>query len=196
MSISEKTPVFPGDPKPEIKPIATIEKEGWNEKRLTIHSHFSTHIDAPFHMRSNGKKLDEYSIESFIGKAIVIDCRGHNPIQPELSAVQAGDFVFFYTGQTEKAFSAAFFENNPVIDLETAQKLIDKKVSIVGIDSFTPDNAPFETHKLLFKHDIRIVENLVNLKKLVGKRFDCTILPLKIEHADGAPCRIIATLEE
>ena len=57
MSIDEETPVFPGDPKQEIKQYATIKENGWNEKRLTINSHFSTHIDAPFHMLENGKKL-------------------------------------------------------------------------------------------------------------------------------------------
>ncbi len=54
--IDERTPVYPGDPKQDIKQIATIEKEGWNEKRITFNSHFSTHIDAPFHMLKDGKK--------------------------------------------------------------------------------------------------------------------------------------------
>lgn len=194
MLINEQTPVYPGDPKPKIEIAASIEKEGWNEKRLTISSHFATHIDAPFHMNALGKKLDEYPIERFVGSAIVIDARGHNPIQPDLSPVRANDFVFFYTGQTEVMYSEKFYENNPVIDLKTAGELCNKKVSVVGIDSFSPDNPPFETHKLLFEHDIRIVENLVNLKPLVGKRFECFILPLRIENADGAPCRVIARI--
>ena len=195
MPIDEKTPVFPGDQKQEIKQIATIKENGWNEKRLCINSHFSTHIDAPFHMLENSKKLTDFPLETFIGEAIVIDSRGQREIKPDLRAVKTNDIVFFFTGYTNKAYSDDFFKNNPIIPKETAQKLIDKKVKIVGLDSYTPDNEPFETHKLLFRHQILIVENLVNLGKLKGKRFMCYILPLKIRDADGAPCRVIGIIQ-
>lgn len=195
MPIDEKTPVFPGDQKQEIKQIATIKENGWNEKRLTISSHFSTHIDAPFHMIEEGKKLTDFPIEKFIGEAIVVDVRNKKQIKFDLRGVKENDIVFFFTGQMDKAYSDAFFQNNPVITKETAQKLIDKKVKIVGLDSYSPDNEPFEVHKVLFKHDILIVENLVNLDKLGGKRFMCYILPLKINDADGAPCRVIGILQ-
>lgn len=33
MPINEKTPTFPGDPKQKIKQLATVEADGWNEKR-------------------------------------------------------------------------------------------------------------------------------------------------------------------
>jgi len=194
MELNEKTPVFPGDPSQEITQLSTIEKNGWNEKRLSFNSHFGTHIDAPFHMLEDGKKLDEFPIESFFGEAIVIDARGKKEIIADLSSVKENDFVFFCTNHIKNAYSKEFFENNPVIPIETAQHLVEKKVSIVGLDSFTPDNAPYETHKLLFKHDVRILENLVGLQELVGKRFECFVLPLKIAGADGAPCRVVARL--
>lgn len=198
MPIDERTPVFPGDPNQSIEQYATIEKNGWNEKRLTFNSHFGTHIDAPFHMLQDGKKLDDFPIEHFIGKAIVIDAgkkNDKNEIIVRLEEVQEDDIVFFYTGNTEKAYSDLFFKNNPVISLATARELAERKVKIVGLDSYTPDNAPYETHKLLFRHGICIVENLVNLKQLVGKRFTCQVMPLKIAEADGAPCRVVATLK-
>jgi len=31
LPINDKTPTFPGDPKPEIKQVATIRVEGWND---------------------------------------------------------------------------------------------------------------------------------------------------------------------
>ncbi len=192
MPIDERTPTFPGDPKQEIKQIATIKENGWNEKRLTFNSHFSTHIDAPFHMIENGKKLTDFPIETFIGEAIVIEMK--KKTDPNLNNVKAGDIVFFLTGQTKKAYSGNFFKDNPLIAKETAQKLIDKKVRIVGIDSFSPDNKPFDIHKMFFKSGILIVENLVNLEKLKGKRFKCYIFPLKIQNAEGAPCRVVGVL--
>ena len=74
-------------------------------------------------------------------------------------------------------------------------ELIDKKIKIVGLDPFTPDNEPFPVHKMLFKNEILIVENLINLDKLVNKRFQCFIFPLKIQNADGAHCRVVAIID-
>lgn len=185
MAIDENTPVYPGDPKPEVKKVATIAENGWNEKRISFNSHFSTHIDAPYHMLEDGKKLDEFPLDKFVGEAVVLDFAN-----PDLELVKEDDIVFFYTGQTEKDL----FKDYPKISKELAQKLIDKKVKIVGLDSFTPDDEPFEIHKMFFRNDILIVENLVNLKQLVGKRFECTIFPLKIRDADGAPCRVVARI--
>lgn len=194
MFLSNETPVYPGDPKPDIKTSATIDEQGWNEKSLKFNSHFSTHIDAPFHILKNGKKLDDYPIESFIGEAVVIDVRNQEEINCELDNVKENDFVFLFTGHTDKAGTEKFFESYPVVSLELAKKLVNKKVSVVGLDSLTPDKDPFPVHKMLFNHDIRIVENLINLKELAGKRFKCIIAPLKIKNADGAPCRVIAII--
>ena len=194
MPVDERTPSFPGSPKQEIKQFATIDKDGWNEKRITINSHFSTHIDAPFHMLKKGRKLTDFPIETFVGEAIVIDARNHIEIEPNLDEVKADDIVFFFTGHTKNAYSENFFRNNPVITKNTAEKLIKKKIKIVGLDSFSPDNEPYDVHKLFFRNNILIVESLVNLEQLAGKRFKCYILPLKIKDADGAPCRVIGII--
>jgi len=192
MDIDDRTPVFPGDPKQVIKQVATIKENGWNEKRLAFNSHFSTHIDAPIHMVENGKNLTDFPVEKFIGEATVIDVSNQKIIEPNLNSVQEDDIVFFYTGQTEKMYSEDFFKDNPVISEKTAQLLVEKNIKIVGLDSLSPDAEPFEIHKIFLRNNILIVENLVNLKELCGKRFECIILPLKIKDADGAPCRVIA----
>lgn len=193
MQIDERTPVFPGDPKQEITQFATIKEQGWNEKRLLFNSHFSTHIDAPSHMIGHGKTLSDFPIETFVGDAIVIDARNQQHIVSHLDNVKAHDIVLFCTRHSDKAYSNSYFTNNPTLTQETAQRLIDKKVKIVGIDSFTPDNEPYPIHKMLLKHNILIVENIINLKRIDWKkRFQCIILPLKIKNGDGAPCRVIA----
>ena len=159
---------------------------------MEIQTHVSTHIDVPSHMIDGGKTLSDYSINKFVGDAIVIDARRQKNIEPDLSDAKEGDIVFFLTSHSDKAYESDYFENNPVITEKTARKLIEKKISIVGLDSFTPDNEPYTVHKLFLAHDVLIVENLINLDKLSGKRFRCFIMPMKITHADGAPCRVIA----
>jgi len=192
MPLDDKTPVFPGDPKQEIKQIASIKGNGWNEKRLIFNSHFGTHIDAPYHMLENGKKLDEFPMEKFVGRLIVIDAIGQKNIKSDLNGVKEGDIVFFRTGHTKNAYDKNFFTTNPVIDPYTANAAIEKKVKIIGLDSWTPDSEPYEVHKMLFRYEILIVENLVNLDEVKDGKFTCYVMPLNIKDADGAPCRVIA----
>ena len=194
MPIDERTPVFPGCAV-QIDQFATIAENSWNEKRLTFNSHFSTHIDAPFHMLEDGKKLSDFPIEKFVGEAVVIDARGQEEINVNVDFVKENDIVFFLTNYSKNAYSDGYFDGGPVISPQTAERLIRKKVKIVGLDSWTPDREPYGVHKMLFRHDVLIIENLVNLESLSGKRFTCCALPLKIQDGDGAPCRVIAVID-
>lgn len=195
LPIDARIPVFPKSPLPRINQIATIAKNGWNEKQFVFTSHFSTHIDAPRHMLDVGKTLSDYPIDSFLGEAIVFDMRDQYVIDVNLDLVKQNDIVFFHTNHIQHIYDLNYFENNPVLSERTFHGLMDKNISILGIDSFTIDNEPFSFHKQLFKQDIRIVENLVNLDQIPSQRFFCYIFPLNIKDADGAPCRVVAQVK-
>ena len=65
-------------------------------------------------------------------------------------------------------------------------------VSAAGFDSPSPDTAPFATHKKLLGHGILIIENLVNLERLLGVgEFEVVALPVKFA-ADGGLARVVA----
>ncbi len=194
MELSERTPVYPGDPKPEITTLATIAGNGWNERRLSFNTHCATHIDAPFHMLSDGKKLEEFPLEHFFGRAKIIDVSGQKSIGPEIVGNLTGfDFVFFRTGQSKKAFQPDYYENAVFLNEAGAEELVRQKIKIVGMDSFSPDQEPYLSHKILFRSDILILENLVNLDLLPAEA-KIFILPLKLANADGSPCRVFAEL--
>ncbi len=191
MELSEQTPVFPGDAPGEFKPGET---HGIRATRLGFSTHFGTHVDAPLHMVKGGKTLSDFGLERFIGEGVVVDARGQRKIRPKLDGIKAGDLVFFLTGHTDKASDPDYFDfaKNPVIPLETAQALVEREAKMVGLDSFTVDNEPYSVHKLFMKKDLLIVENLVGLAPLAGKRVEIVVLPLKVKDSDGAPCRVIA----
>lgn len=42
MPVTTQTPIYPGDPKPEVTPSATIEGEGYNVSHLHMGSHTGT----------------------------------------------------------------------------------------------------------------------------------------------------------
>ena len=104
--------------------------------------------------------------------------------------------VIFYTGISEFFLEEKYWHEYSVLDEECCQTLIDKKVSMIGLDTASADNLDgFPIHKKLLGADILIIENLTNLKGLVGKTFEFQTLPIKLEN-DGAPVRAIARIKK
>ena len=194
--LNEKTPAYPGDPKIEIEQIAIHEKNGWNEKRIHCNTHCGTHVDAPSHMIQKGKTLDEIPLEAFQGKGILIDVRKKEITMKCLKEhkIMPDHVVLFFTGQSDQLYTN-YYEHAKFIPPDVAHELVQLKVKAVGIDSFSPDQEPYPIHKILLLKNIIIIENLTNLKALLGKKFQVHYFPLKITNGDGAPCRALALVE-
>ena len=85
-----------------------------------------------------------------------------------------------------------YHESYPEITEGFAKALIAHKVKIVGMDTPSPDKSPFTVHKLLLSSEILIIENLMNLDKLLKiEQFDVIALPMNLE-TDAAPIRVVA----
>ena len=199
-TITDNMPVFPGDLPVSLKQTVFIEEEGNNDHTLTSAMHVGTHLDAPLHMIAGGKRVDELSVEQFFGKGILIDARGKQTIDSALVenvTIPKNASVLIYTGFGEKFYEATYFESSPEITQDFAEKMVEAKVRMVGMDTSSPEhNPPWTIHKTLLKHNILILENLTNLDKLVGiASFDVIALPSKV-RADAAPVRVIATVSE
>jgi kynurenine formamidase len=52
---------------------------------------------------------------------------------------------------------------------------------------------PYPIHKALLDNDVLLIENLVNLNAVVGKRFRLYALPVRLE-LDAAPARVLAEI--
>jgi arylformamidase len=194
MPLNQNTPVFPGDRKPQFKQVASIKKEGWNLHEFSLTTHTGTHLDVPWHMLEEGKKTQDFPLDVLIGRAILFDVRGQSEIDINLDGLQANDILVLRTDYSNHTSEADCFKRNPVISLQLAQKIMRRQLRMVGIDSFTIDNHPYDSHKLLFKQDILILENLVNLEKLGTEVFTLMVFPLKLDKMDGAPCRAVAEI--
>lgn len=195
MSLNSLTPIYPGDINSEFKKICSLEKEGWNEHKISMSTHFGTHIETPFHMIKNGKKIINYSIGKFVGTGIIIDVRGIKKIDVSLEGIHKIDIILLRTDHTQKINSSDYFTSFPIISKDFAKKIVGKNVNIVGIDSFTIDAFPFDIHKYFFNNDILCLENLVNLHLIPKKPFKLFVLPIKLDDMDAAPCRVIAQIE-
>ena len=193
--LNEQTPVYPGDPKVKLEPVAEVAADGCRLTMLSVLTHVGTHIDAPAHMLESGKTLDQFPVDHFVGRGrlVVLQNKTYDLDAVKAAGIEAGDIVLFKTGMASHSQEPGYFNNYPAMPEAVAAYLAEQKVKMVGIDAYSPDHEEFVTHKLLLGADVLIIENLTNLEVLEGKTFTVYALPLKLA-VDGAPARVIAEL--
>ncbi len=189
--------VYPGTPAPTFQPCATVEKDGFAELTINMCSHIGTHIDAPAHVLHDGKSLDQFPIDKFVGTALLVDVTAvteisRGQLQELESKISQAEFVLFRTGWQHKWNTPAYFEDFPTLTVEAAEWLAQHELKAIGFDAISVDKVSdthLPNHRVLLKREILIVENLTNLNKLPEDLFDFHCLPLHIANADGAPVR-------
>ncbi|MEK7618451.1 MAG: cyclase family protein [Patescibacteria group bacterium] len=190
-------PVFPGDAAAELLPTALVAKDGVSDQKVISGMHVGTHMDSPGHMLIGGKLLSDYPVEKFFGRAVIIDARGKKSAEEEVivsASIKKGDIVLVCFGWSSEFHEDEYYINYPEISKAFSERLVELGVSMIGMDSPSPDRAPYEVHKILLKGDILIIENLTNLERLIGRQnFEIIALPAKFQ-ADAAFCRVVAKI--
>lgn len=195
--LNEQTPTYEGDPQTKVVPGAKVATDLYADSYLSVYTHTGTHVDAPSHMVENGKTLDQFPVDHFVGRGRLIDATDK---QITLAKVQAaaigqGDIVLFWTGMSDQYKGSAYYHDYPTIPEDVAHYLVAQKVKMVGVDMCSVDGEPFKVHKILLPGDVLIIENLTNLKALQGKDFTVFALPINVQ-VDGAPARVIAQIDD
>lgn len=195
--------IYPGDPDVAIERALTHENDYCHVDRLLLGSHSGTHIDAPLHFLSDGKRISDFPADKFIGKGVVLDVRGKKENEPITLAdilpyekqFERGCFAVLMTGWSEH-FGTEAYEKHPYLSKEGADFFVEKGVSIVGLDALNIDSTVSEiwdAHDTLLSNDTLIVENLSNLSALdPSKSYYFSFLPLKLDDTDGSPIRATA----
>lgn len=191
-------PTYPGDPEPELRQIASLAGDGHVDHRLATGLHVGTHMDGPLHMLPAGKPLSDFAPDRFFGRGHLIDARGRSVVGPELLVGEEfgpGDIVAVLTGWGRKYGQPDYFRGYPEISKRFAEALAGEDVSVLCLDTPSPDSPPFEIHKFLLKCGVLIVENVANLETLLFEdAFELVALPLRLS-ADSAPCRVVARMK-
>ncbi len=144
------------------------------------------------------KKLSEFPAEKFIGKGHLIQ-KNHDFKQIDMDLlmnhnIKEGDIVIVDTGHYKKFGTEEYYKSYPEITMAFANYIIGSGVKILALDFPSPDAFPYEIHKVLFKNEILIIENITNLSELSGyDNFNVIALPAKFEAA-GSPVRVIAQI--
>lgn len=206
--ISEDMPVYPGTLGPKFHPGSTYEKDGFKETVLTMFTHTGTHMDPPAHLYGGRTTLDQFPVEQFVGKGLVIDCshlkEGQQITMKEiekhqLSADEA-EFLLFYTGWDKYWGTERYFGDYPYLSDEVLDYVIRTRkkgigLDVIGLDPIADENLTL--HKKLFReNEVVVIENLEKLGEIGDGIFTFCALPLKHVDADGSPVRAIAMLED
>ena len=196
-TFDDRMPVYPGDPAPIITPGGRLEVDGYNDCCVSTGMHVGTHMDAPLHMIANGEGIATIAPERFIGRGVLVDARGRSEVTAELLngvKLEAGDIVVVLTGWYKKFRESDYYGPFPEIAADFATRLVEARVSILALDTPSPDRPPFAVHKILLGNGVLIIENLDNVEALLDvKDFTITALPARFDW-EAAPVRVIASL--
>jgi kynurenine formamidase len=200
--ISEQMTVFGEMEKPEITRKYTVEKDGFKLHELKINSHTGTHVDAPAHMITGRKNLDDFALNQFYGKGIMlnVDPFANEEIPLEFlkkyeNKIRETEFLILNSGWHKKWKTTEYQLNYPVLSQEAAKWLTQFKLKGIGLDyiSIDPtDSADVPLHKIILGAGFIIIENLCNLDALPKSGFQFQCLPLKVDKADGSTSRAVA----
>lgn len=192
--LTEKTPVYPGDPVTKIEQAGVLETSGYEDHYVSVGTHVGTHIDAPAHMIKGGKTLNQVELDRFIGRGVYIKVDKEITLDKVKTVdIGDGDIVLFHTGMSDVYHQKEYYDNYPAISETVANYLVSKRVKMVGVDMCSVDHEPFPVHKIFLGNGALIIENLTNLSQLDGKKFKVYALPISLQ-IDGAPARVIAEL--
>jgi len=198
LPITNSMHVWPGDPPVLLTQKSHLSRDKTHTVRLTamdLCSHTGTHIDAPFHMIDGGKRLNEFPLDIWTGKATVFEVIGTRSIgAAELARFdwKGVERVLFKTENSSHWQDGKFYEEFVYLDPGGAEFLVQQGVRLVGIDYLSIDKFKSEshpTHFVLLKKDIPIIEGL-NLSVVTPGEYTLVALPMNIQDADGAPARV------
>ncbi len=189
---------WPGDPECHIKRVSRMEDGAvCNLTHLSMSAHTGTHMDAPRHFVADGKTMEQMPLEPVIGRCRVfeLDCEDQITVEDlKKLKIAPRQRVLFKTRNSTRSWAMDEFDKDFVsIRADAAKYLVDQGVVTVGVDylsigGFNKDGV--ETHQIMLGAGIWVIEGL-NLADIKPGYYELICLPLKLEGADGAPCRVV-----
>ncbi|MGM0847202.1 MAG: arylformamidase [Bacillota bacterium] len=194
-SLDSSTPVWPGDT-PFSFSLTWSKKEtgSVNVGQLSFSAHTGTHIDAPFHFDDDGRKVADLPLDSFFGKALVVELTGRESIGVEDLETLNLDGVtklLIRTGSWEDR--SVFPEQITFLRESAGPFLKEKGINLIGVDvpSVDPLNSKdLPAHHSLQTNGIGILEGIV-LDEVEPKIYELSAFPLPVKDGDGCPVRAV-----
>lgn len=198
MPLSRQTPAWPGSPGASTSLFRSQEAgEDANASLIEMDVHTGTHIDAPAHMLPGGPTMDRYALGAGIGEAIVADTGPAPAIDAEtlagLDLPEDCRRLLLQTSNSRRPeLQHEFSPDYAALTLSGAEWIADRGIELVGIDyvSIQLFSAPTETHHVLFRAGVVILEGL-RLDAAEPGSYELLCLPLRLTGCEAAPARAV-----
>jgi arylformamidase len=202
-TLSDNLAPWPGDTPFQFELVAQLgENAVVNVGAIRSSVHNGSHADAGFHFERDGWTIDQAPLETYIGKAAVIDLSSalqagrQETIKIEHLSVSENQLaqsgrILIKTGIWPN--SGIFPKQIPVIAPDLPEWMQSRGVRLLGLDlpSVDPiDSKTLQNHHALARCGIAIVESL-DLSAVEAGIYNFAALPLKIAGGDAAPVRAI-----
>lgn len=194
-------------PMVEITQMGRLGMEGRVSRKLVLGSHTGTHIDAPSHFIEGGATIDKLPLETFIGKATVVDF-SHASHLEEINAEKlearlgncSTDRIIIRFDWSDNWGNSIYYKKHPFFSECAARWVAQKNVKLLGLDTPQADDPrnghgcdkDSPVHKILLGAGVIKLEYLTNLRLLSSSLVDIIALPMNILDGDGSPVRCVA----
>lgn len=182
--------------------------------------HGGTHLDAPIHFSEGAKTVDELPISDFYAPVAILDVsekaaenRNYRLTPADIEnfetvhgRIKPGTAVLVRTNWSRHWPDAKAYLGDdtpgdasnlsfPGFGADSAKMLVDRQVSMIGIDTASIDygqSKDFSVHVVIAGANIPALENLTNLDKVPLTGAWILAAPMKIGGGSGAPARVVA----
>ena len=219
--ITQKIPLWPGDPKVRFTTVATMAKDGYFLRKFTIGEHSGTHMNAAnSFIAGNRQAITSYRPGQRVVPAAVIDvraeCKANADYRLKIADVEAweavhgrlqpGTLVIMFTGWQDKwTRPKAFFNEDrkgnlhfPGFAKATTPWLVSQRqIAGVGIDTHGVDpglDTSYATNTEMAKQHKIAIECMANLDKLPATGATLVLGPLALQNGSGSPLSIMALI--
>ena len=218
--LDDSTPVFPEDPRVEIHPAATIERNGYYLQSFTAGEQAGTHWAAPAHFCSGQAAADELDPGDFFHPAVVLDVRaavadnadftlGVEEIRQWEAAyepIPPGSAVIMRTGFEDRWDDPAGYLNAdpdgglhyPGFGDQATRWLIQhRSIGALGIDTMGIDpgaDTEFRANQLLLRSHRMHLENLCGLGEMPPAGGWIIIGGIRIRAGSGSPATMFGLI--
>ena len=195
--------VPPGTPdRPFVIQRGRLGDNAYKFDIVRTHTHVGTHVESPAHFYPGGKDVTELALDTFHGRAVLLDA-------PDATQAQeiGGAYLDKSLGDLIQHRDIVICRNSdprpgphPCLTPEAAIWMRDREVKMVGIGTDFSLGATITAarafHDILMSQDGCLVEFLDNLAELRRREFFFMALPFKCATIDSAPARAIAIEEK
>lgn len=204
LEIDEHIQVFPDSPKVNILQWSNFDNHKYVSEVLFSSTHVGTHVDAPYHFQKHGITVEKIPLSRLTIneniKVLKIEKEDEEKIEVDDLRnydIMKNDTILINTNWVLNRALDKYFNKNPGLSEAAAKYLAEAEINLVGIDGPSIDPATdhdFNSHRIFSANDIPIIENLINLDKLLNKKFTFVALPLKLKNCSGSPVRALAIM--